>query len=107
VFSEIAYYSGIANTDWSWAALLIDADNDGYKDLMTTNGLPKDVTDLDFMAYRAGNTAGSANDLLQKLPPVQISNYIFQNNLIYISNKTIDWAGTFYLLCRYCLCRLR
>lgn len=93
VFSEIAYYSGIANTDWSWAALLIDADNDGYKDLMTTNGLPKDITDLDFMAYREGNTAGSANDLLQKLPPVQISNYIFQNNRdLTFSNKTIDWG---------------
>ncbi|HLO38805.1 MAG TPA: VCBS repeat-containing protein [Lacibacter sp.] len=90
-FSEIAYYSGVANTDWSWAALLIDADNDGYKDLMTTNGLPKDVTDLDFMAYREGNTASSANDLLQKLPPVQISNYIFQNNHdLTFSNKTID-----------------
>ncbi len=93
VFSEIAYYSGIANTDWSWAALLIDADNDGYKDLMTTNGLPKDVTDLDFMAYREQGTASSVNDLMQKLPPVQISNYIFQNNRdLTFSNKTIDWG---------------
>lgn len=92
-FSEIAYYSGIANTDWSWAALLIDADNDGYKDLMTTNGLPKDVTDLDFMAYREQGTASSINELLQKLPPVQISNYIFQNNHdLTFSNKTIDWG---------------
>jgi hypothetical protein len=93
VFSDIAYYSGIANTDWSWAALLIDADNDGYKDLMTTNGLPKDVTDLDFMAYREQGTASSVNDLIQKLPPVQISNYIFQNNHdLTFSNKTIDWG---------------
>lgn len=93
VFSEIAYYSGIANTDWSWAALLIDADNDGYKDLMTTNGLPKDVTDLDFMAYREQGTARSVNDLMQKLPPVQISSYIFQNNRdLTFSDKTIDWG---------------
>lgn len=92
-FSEIAYYSGIANTDWSWAALLIDADNDGYKDLMTTNGLPKDVTDLDFMVYREQGTARSVNDLMQKLPPVQISNYIFQNNHdLTFSDKTIDWG---------------
>ena len=61
VFSDIAYYSGVANTDCSWAALLIDADNDGYKDMMTTIGLPKDVTDLDFMTYSQGNTACSAN----------------------------------------------
>src|SRR5688572_16267422 len=52
VFSEVAYSGGIAHTDWSWAPLLIDADNDGFRDLMITNGLPKDLSDMDFMAYR-------------------------------------------------------
>ena len=93
VFSELAYFSGIPYTDWSWAALLIDADNDGYKDLMTTNGLPKDITDLDFIAYREQNQQSGLNDLLQKLPPVQISNYIFQNNRnLTFTNKTNDWG---------------
>mgnify|MGYP002389482272 CR=1 FL=1 len=54
-FAETGYYSGISFTDWSWAALLMDADQDGYKDLMVTNGLPKDITDLDFIAYREQN----------------------------------------------------
>lgn len=96
IFSEIAYYSGIANTDWSWAALLMDADNDGYKDLMTTNGLPKDVTDLDFIAYRQMNQATNNFELLKKLPPVQISNYIFHNNRnLTFTDKTIDWGWNF------------
>lgn len=92
VFSEVAFYSGVAFTDWSWAALLMDADNDGYKDLMTTNGLPKDVTDLDFIAYRE---SGQANliDALQRLPAVKISNYIFQNNKdLSFTNQTKKWG---------------
>ncbi|HEX4957941.1 MAG TPA: VCBS repeat-containing protein [Lacibacter sp.] len=93
VFSDIAFYSGMAYTDWSWAALLMDADNDGYKDLMTTNGLPKDVTDLDFVAYRESGLAQSMGQLVQKLPPVQISNYIFQNNQqLGFIDKTVDWG---------------
>ena len=96
VFSEIAYAAGIAHTDWSWAALLTDADNDGYKDLMTTNGLPKDVTDLDFIAYREQGTASSLFDLMQKLPPVHISNYIFRNNRdLSFTDKTKDWGWDF------------
>jgi hypothetical protein len=96
VFSEIAYAAGIAHTDWSWAALLTDADNDGYKDLMTTNGLPKDVTDLDFIAYREQGSATSLFDLMQKLPPVHISNYIFRNNRdLSFTDKTKDWGWDF------------
>jgi len=96
VFSEIAYYAGVSNTDWSWAALLADVDNDGYKDLMTTNGLPKDVTDLDFIAYREYSQATSINELVQKLPPVQISNYIYHNNQnLTFTDKTNDWGWNF------------
>lgn len=96
VFSEIAYYSGVPFTDWSWAALLMDMDNDGYNDLMTTNGLPKDVTDLDFIAYRDQSAAVTLNDALQQLPSVQISNYIFRNNgNLTFSNKTSDWGWNF------------
>ncbi len=95
VFSEVAFYSGVAFTDWSWAALLMDADNDGYKDLMTTNGLPKDVTDLDFIAYRESGVA-NLQDALQRLPSVKISNYIFKNNgNMTFSNQTDAWGWNF------------
>jgi len=96
VFSDIAYAAGVAHTDWSWAALLTDVDNDGYKDLMTTNGLPKDVTDLDFIAYREQGTATSLFDLMQKLPPVHISNYIFRNNRdLTFADQTKEWGWDF------------
>jgi len=59
VFSDISFYSGIAETDWSWAPVVADFDNDGYRDVLITNGFPKDVTDHDFMVYR--NTAFAMN----------------------------------------------
>ena len=95
IFSEIAFYSGVPFTDWSWAVLLVDADNDGYKDLMTTNGLPKDITDLDFIAYRESGNA-NLQDALQRLPTVKISNYIFKNNGdLTFSNQTNNWGWNF------------
>lgn len=59
-FSEIAYYSGVAASDWSWGALLFDADNDGYRDIYVCNGVYHDVTNQDFMDF-------FANDVVQKM----------------------------------------
>lgn len=81
VFSEIAYQAGVAHTDWSWAPLLVDADNDGLRDLLVTNGLPRDMSDLDFMAYRKSAVARTPLDeMLAQLPTVKVDNYIFRNN---------------------------
>ncbi len=94
IFSEVAYFGGIAHTDWSWAPLAVDADNDGYRDLMITNGLPRDLSDMDFIAYR--NNAVSNTPpmvMLQQLPSVKINNYIFHNNGdISFTDKTKDWG---------------
>lgn len=94
VFSELAYFSGIAHTDWSWAPLAIDANNDGFRDLMITNGLPKDLSDMDFMAYRSQPMpVTSVSILINQLPSVKISNYIFQNNRdMTFRDKTKDWG---------------
>lgn len=51
VFSEIGQLAGISNTDWSWASLFADFDNDGWKDLFVTNGYLRESTNLDFMRY--------------------------------------------------------
>jgi hypothetical protein len=81
VFSEIAYQAGVAQTDWSWAPLLVDADNDGLRDLLVTNGLPRDMSDLDFMAYRKSAVARTPLDeMLAQLPTVKVDNYAFRNN---------------------------
>jgi enediyne biosynthesis protein E4 len=94
LFSEIAQLSGVSQTDWSWAPLLIDMDNDGWRDIMISNGLPKDISDMDFMAYRnnAVNTAAAA-EVLKQVPTLKISNYIFKNNGdLTFTNKTNDWG---------------
>ena len=52
VFADIGYFAGIAETDWSWTPLVADFDNDGYRDIIFTNGFPKDITDHDFMAFQ-------------------------------------------------------
>ena len=59
-FIDIARYSGVAATDWSWGALIFDMDNDGWNDLYVCNGVSKDVTNLDFMDF-------FANDVNQKM----------------------------------------
>ncbi len=50
-FSEIAWYAGVAASDWSWGALLFDADNDGYRDIYICNGTFHDVTNQDFIHF--------------------------------------------------------
>lgn len=95
-FSEIAYLSGVANTDWSWAPLLADVDHDGYRDLMITNGLPHDMSDLDFMAYRNNPVqAASLDQLLSQIPTVKVSNYIFKNDgHLSFTDMSKQWGWT-------------
>jgi hypothetical protein len=93
-FTEIGLLAGVSETDWSWCPSLADFDNDGYRDLLITNGFPKDVTDRDFMAFRQGiNNIASAEFLMTKIPEVKISNYAFRNlgNLAF-ENKTEAWG---------------
>ncbi len=56
VFSDIGFLAGVAETDWSWNPSLADFDNDGLRDLIITNGYPKDITDKDFAAFRTGSS---------------------------------------------------
>ena len=80
-FSEIGFMSGIAQTDWSWAPLVTDFNNDGYRDIIVTNGFPKDVSDHDFMVYQDqayGNK--SKEQIIQQIPQIKLHNYAFQNN---------------------------
>jgi hypothetical protein len=80
VFSEIGLLAGMAETDWSWTPLVADFDNDGFRDLIITNGFPRDVTDLDFIAYRAevANLL-SRMELREYIPSVKIRNFAFRN----------------------------
>jgi hypothetical protein len=94
VFSQVGFFSGIAETDWSWAPLVTDVDDDGYRDLVVTNGYPKDVTDHDFITYRDNaSTVASTEDILRKIPEVKLKNYAFKNRGdLTFDDKTDAWG---------------
>lgn len=88
-FSEIAAYAGVYATDWSWSPLLFDADNDGYKDLFITNGIPRRPNDLDYLQFvekheKSINTTGNGRlsdlQLVSMMPSDTLANYAFSNN---------------------------
>ena len=100
-FSEIGQLAGISNTDWSWAALLADYDNDGWKDLFVTNGFTRDYTNMDFLKYMNDyiqNNSGDIRrqnvlDLVQKIPASDVVNYMFKNNgNLTFSNVSNSWG---------------
>jgi len=80
-FSEIAQMAGISKTDWSWAPLFADFDNDGYKDLFISNGYRRDSRDNDYMK-ETNNPKNKNLNFQQKLdliPATKVQNYIFKN----------------------------
>ncbi|CAN5608082.1 VCBS repeat-containing protein [soil metagenome] len=81
IFSEIAELAGVDRTDWSWAALLVDLDNDGWKDLYITNGIRRDVNDNDyFRNYTNDNQERMiAKKDIEKIPSRPTSNYAYRN----------------------------
>ena len=80
IFSDVSFLAGMAETDWSWTPLVTDFDNDGYRDIVVTNGFPRDVTDHDFIAFRReSSTIASEEYVLSQIPQVKIHNYAFHN----------------------------
>jgi hypothetical protein len=94
VFSDIAFFSGIAETDWSWTPLVTDFDNDGFRDIVVTNGFPRDVTDHDFIAFRKQSLSIATKEFtLEQIPQVKLHNYAFRNNgNLTFTNSTTDWG---------------
>lgn len=88
-FSEIGQLANISNTDWSWTPLLVDFDNDGWKDLYITNGYRRNYINMDFLKYtyedakvKARRQGEKANlmELVNQIPSIDIPNYFFTNN---------------------------
>ncbi len=93
-FVEVGQMAGIHQTEWSWSSLFMDVDNDGYRDLLITNGFPKDVTDKDYVMFK--REVGAFNhhrSLIDSIPVLKVSNYAFQNQGDFsFSDKTKDWG---------------
>ncbi len=93
-FSEIGFLSGVAQTDWSWTPMVTDFDNDGYRDIIVTNGYPRDVTDHDFIAYRSNAfMITPKKEVLKQIPSVKIHNYAFRNHGgLEFNDVSMDWG---------------
>lgn len=100
-YSEIGQYSGISKTDWSWAPLFADYDNDGLKDLFITNGYYRDYTNRDFLKYkgdyyfekaRAREKADTFH-LVTSMSSTPLHNYMYKNNgNLTFSDKSEEWG---------------
>ncbi|NCI47386.1 VCBS repeat-containing protein [Sediminibacterium sp. WSJ-3] len=90
MFSETGLYSGMAATDWSWASLWMDFDNDGRKDLFISNGIPKRMNDIDYINFvsdgeiqskiRSNSLAQTDMALIDKFPQIKIPNKFYRNS---------------------------
>ncbi|MEN8117096.1 MAG: FG-GAP-like repeat-containing protein, partial [Bacteroidota bacterium] len=89
-FSDIAHLAGIPSTDWSWAPLLFDMDNDGHKDLFVANGIKGDFVNNDFVEFIAKKQkeiieTGQMDkneyltSILNRLPRRMRNNYFYKN----------------------------
>ncbi|TVZ52906.1 VCBS repeat-containing protein [Dokdonia sp. Hel_I_53] len=101
-FSEIAYYSGVEATDWSWSSLLFDMDNDGYRDIFVTNGINHDLTDLDFVNFMANDIIKkmmltgkkeAVDSIINKMPVKPLPNYAYHNQRdLTFKNEAKNWG---------------
>jgi enediyne biosynthesis protein E4 len=101
-FSEISRYAGVAATDWSWGALLVDLDMDGWKDIFVANGIYKDLTDQDYLNLYNDSEAilglmKKEKEVIRKLidaiPSEKLANYAFQNQGdLTFKNQALAWG---------------
>jgi hypothetical protein len=87
-FLELGRYAGVSDTEWSWASLAQDYDNDGWKDLFVSNGLYKDLLDKDYLNYSANTTMIKSKIdnkekvitmLVDSMPSQPVKNAVFKN----------------------------
>ncbi len=101
-FTEVGQMAGVSSTDWSWATLMADFDNDGRKDLYITNGFPRFYTDLDYLNDILWERFPDSNlpdnpelkyELSQQMKPVEMHNFAFRNKGEYSFDDASDEWG--------------
>lgn len=100
-YSEIGQFAGISKTDWSWAPLFGDYDNDGWKDLFITNGYYRDYTNRDFLKYKGdyyfqrakAREKADTFQLVSSMTSTPIRNYMYRNNGdLTFADKSAEWG---------------
>lgn len=101
-YSEIGRYSGVEATDWSWGGLIADFNLDGLRDIFVSNGIFKDQTNKDFliatkknevMQKVVSNNKIDYEKLLELIPSVPVTNYMFENKKeLHFDNQATNWG---------------
>lgn len=101
-FMDIAQYSGIVASDWSWGALMFDADNDGLTDIYVCNGIYLDVTDQDFIDFFANDVIQrmvitgnkeEVDSIIKKMPSNPLVNKAYKNEgYLRFSDASLNWG---------------
>lgn len=88
-YKEVARFSGVEASDWSWGEMIFDADNDGYNDIYVSNGIYRDLTNQDFIDFFANTMiqkmvlSGKKDEIssiIEKMSSQPIPNKMFRNN---------------------------
>ena len=87
-YSDLSYYTGMAFSDWSWAVLINDFDNDGLKDVYIANGMPRDIHDLDYVKFKTDSIkkamikakdASGVLKVLSAIPTIRVQKFYYKN----------------------------
>ena len=98
-FSDLALLAGVAATDWSWTPLLADFDNDGLRDILISNGYPRDVTNRDFVDFAKGAAMFGTQETVMRatLEELDAIDGVHQPNYIFRNRGDLTFAATDWL----------
>jgi enediyne biosynthesis protein E4 len=96
-FSDVGQLAGVSKTDWSWAPLIADFDNDGFKDIFITNGVDRNFSNQDYAHKVKSNLDKkipmTIKEVVNMMPSEQLANYSFKNNGdLSFTNTTESWG---------------
>ncbi|MGV3503369.1 MAG: VCBS repeat-containing protein [Adhaeribacter sp.] len=100
-FSEVGLMAGVAATDWSWAPLLADYDNDGHKDIFITNGILRRPNNMDYIKFATQDSLlhapaiskGLNRKAISLMPEGKVHNYLFQgNSRLQFRDRSREWG---------------
>lgn len=101
-FVELGRLSGVSATEWSWASLMQDFDNNGYKDIFISNGIYKDLLDRDYLNFFANETMIRSmikdqkeviKTLVDSIPSKAVNNKMYRNTGAFQwEDVTVDWG---------------
>jgi len=98
-FSDVAEMAGISNTDWSWAPLFCDLDNDGLKDVFISNGMRRDIRNNDFIQnlrqLSDKDITQNFAQIIAQIPSEKVANYAFKNKGDLTFQKSDNWGLNF------------